>query len=83
MLFVKWTERREKKWWPLSEVTILDYLTDVEKAEKSKFIGKSLVHALKFFKYIFGASFEPDTVLGPVVLVESLQHATLQNRQEH
>eukprot|EP00435_Cladocopium_sp_Y103_P060835 s17_g22.t1 len=47
LLFIKWAERREIPWWPLREVTILDYLTEVEKAEKSKFIGKNLVKRLE------------------------------------
>eukprot|EP00435_Cladocopium_sp_Y103_P053343 s286_g17.t1 len=67
LLYVRWAERREIEWWPLQEVTLLDYLTEVEKAEKSKFIGKNLVHALKFFKYIFGASFDPEVIIGPLL----------------
>eukprot|EP00435_Cladocopium_sp_Y103_P004289 s4507_g1.t1 len=67
LLYVRWAERREIEWWPLREVTLLDYLTEVEKAEKSKFIGKNLVHALKFFKYIFGASFDPEVIIGPLL----------------
>jgi len=30
-------------------------------------MGKNLVHAVKFFRYIFGASFEVEEVLGPML----------------
>ena len=38
-----------------------------EDEKRSKFIGKNLIHALKFFKYIIGTEFNIETVLGPML----------------
>ena len=45
---------------------LLDYLTDAEATRGSKFIGKSLMHSLRFFKFLFGAKFEVEKVVGPL-----------------
>eukprot|EP00435_Cladocopium_sp_Y103_P019907 s2627_g4.t2 len=65
--FIKWAGDNRLHWWPLQETTLLAYLDAVEAGRGSKFIGKNLVHALKFFRYIFGAAFEIDLVVGPML----------------
>ena len=64
--FIGWTEGAGRHWWPLKEKVLLDYLTNVESTRGSKFIGKNLMHSLRFFKFLFGANFEVDTVIGPL-----------------
>eukprot|EP00435_Cladocopium_sp_Y103_P066198 s447_g28.t1 len=66
-LYVNWADKHSVQWWPLEEVKLLTYMDYVEGASKSKFIGKNLVHALKFFKYLFGAEFDVDLVCGPLL----------------
>ena len=34
---------------------------------KSKFIGKNLVHAVKFFKFVMGGNIELEETLGPML----------------
>ena len=66
-LFIKWADKNSVHWWPLEEVNLLAYLEAVEVASKSKFIGKNLMHSLKFFKFLFGAEFDVDRVCGPLL----------------
>ena len=66
-LFIKWADKSSVHWWPLEEVNLLAYLEAVEVASKSKFIGKNLMHSLKFFKFLFGAEFDVDRVCGPLL----------------
>eukprot|EP00435_Cladocopium_sp_Y103_P044719 s1782_g12.t1 len=66
-LYVNWADKHSVQWWPLEEGKLLMYMDFVEGAAKSKFIGKNLVHALKFFKYLFGAEFDVDLVCGPLL----------------
>eukprot|EP00435_Cladocopium_sp_Y103_P075650 s8_g61.t1 len=65
--FIKWAENRSVHWWPLLEENLLGYLSDVEERNQSKLIGKNLLHAIKFFKYLFGADFDVDQVCGPLL----------------
>ena len=67
ILFVKWCEKNDLRWWPIKERNLLDYLQGKEDEKRSKFIGKNLIHALKFFKYIIGAEFNIEAVLGPML----------------
>eukprot|EP00435_Cladocopium_sp_Y103_P051818 s3100_g16.t1 len=66
-LYVNWADKHSVQWWPLEEGKLLSYMDFVEGASKTKFIGKNLVHALKFFKYLFGAEFDVDLVCGPLL----------------
>eukprot|EP00435_Cladocopium_sp_Y103_P009723 s610_g2.t1 len=65
--FIKWADSKSVHWWPLLEENLLGYLSGVEERSQSKFIGKNLLHAVKFFKYLFGADFEVDQVCGPLL----------------
>ena len=65
--FLRWCWNKRVCWWPLHEETILSYLRDCEARLTSKFIGKHLIHALKFYKYVFGANFELETVITPLI----------------
>eukprot|EP00435_Cladocopium_sp_Y103_P048021 s528_g14.t1 len=40
----------ERAWWPLHKRSLLDFLSACEAEGRSKFIGKNLMHAVKFFK---------------------------------
>ena len=45
----------------------MDFLSQCEAGSRSKFIGKHLVHASKFFKYVMGADIELPNVMGPLL----------------
>lgn len=56
------------QWWPLlARKDLLDYVERCERDDRSKFIGKSLVHALKFFRFVMQANFNVETVVGPLL----------------
>eukprot|EP00435_Cladocopium_sp_Y103_P075962 s57_g71.t1 len=66
-IFIKWAVNKYLHWWPLSKENLLAYLSHVEEVSGSKFIGKNLIHALKFYKFLFGAHFEVEVVCGPLL----------------
>eukprot|EP00435_Cladocopium_sp_Y103_P010077 s916_g2.t1 len=65
--FINWCVTGERSWWPLQERYLLDFLSACEGDARSKFIGKNLVHALKFFKFVMGANFNLEEVVGPLL----------------
>ena len=67
MQLIKFCEREKSNSWPLTEKTVLRYIGWNEGNEKSKLIGKNLIAALKFFKYVMGADFNIEAVLSPLV----------------
>ena len=67
MQLIKFCEREKSNWWPLTERTVLRYIGWNEGNEKSKLIGKNLIAALKFFKFVMGADFNLEAVLSPLV----------------
>ena len=67
MQLIKFCEREKSAWWPLTERAVLRYIGLNEGHEKSKLIGKNLISALKFFKFVMGADFNLEAVLSPLV----------------
>ena len=67
MQLIRFCERENSNWWPLTERTVLRYIGWNEGNEKSKLIGKNLIAALKFFKFVMGAGFNLEAVLSPLV----------------
>ena len=67
MQLIRFCKREKSPWWPLTERTVLRYIGWNEGNEKSKLIGKNLIAALKFFKYVMGADFNLEAVLSPLV----------------
>ena len=65
--FINWCINVHRPWWPLAEKNFLDFLSQCEAGSRSKFIGKNLVHASKFFKYVMGADIELPNVMGPLL----------------
>eukprot|EP00435_Cladocopium_sp_Y103_P033131 s4531_g8.t1 len=66
-LYVNWCVKVGRKWWPLREIDLLDYLGNCESETRSKFIGKNLLHAVKSFKYVMCANFQVDLVIRPLL----------------
>ena len=66
-MFIAWCQKTKRVWWPLDERILLAYLGECELEGRSKFIGKNLVHALKFFRYLMGAKFDVEQVVGPLL----------------
>lgn len=58
--------RGKEGWWPLGETDLINYLEWCQKQKKSKITGKNLKHSLKFFRFVMGAHFDEEEVLGPV-----------------
>lgn len=58
--------RGHEGWWPLDETDLINYLEWCQRQKKSKITGKNLKHSLKFFRYVMGAHFDEEEVLGPV-----------------
>eukprot|EP00435_Cladocopium_sp_Y103_P059351 s1613_g21.t1 len=65
--FINWCVDNGRMWWPMMERNLLDFLSACEAGGRSKFIGKNLVHAVKFFKYVMGANFVLEEVTGPLL----------------
>ena len=65
--YITWAGERRVHWSPLQESTISAYIDSVEARGRSKFVGKNLIHAIKFFRYIFGAAVKVNEVLGPML----------------
>eukprot|EP00438_Fugacium_kawagutii_P020059 Skav201039 [mRNA] locus=scaffold3386:228678:230729:+ [translate_table: standard] len=65
--FISWMGDNFKRWWPLTEKDLLEYVAWAELNTKSKFIGKNLVHAVKFFRFVMGADFKIEEVVGPLL----------------
>eukprot|EP00438_Fugacium_kawagutii_P031214 Skav220809 [mRNA] locus=scaffold150:475959:477851:+ [translate_table: standard] len=65
--FIRWMGDGFKRWWPLTEKDLLEYVAWAEENTKSKFIGKNLVHAVKFFRFVMGADFKIEEVIGPLL----------------
>ena len=66
-MFISWCQKTKRIWWPLDDRVLLAFLGECELEGRSKFIGKNLVHALKFFRYLMGAKFNVEQVLGPLL----------------
>ena len=65
--FVNWRTKMKRTWWPMQERCLLDFLSSCEREGRSKFIGKNFLHAVKFFKYVMGANFALEAVVGPLL----------------
>eukprot|EP00438_Fugacium_kawagutii_P013640 Skav213113 [mRNA] locus=scaffold107:30039:32190:+ [translate_table: standard] len=66
--FISWMGDNFKRWWPLTEKDLLEYVAWAEENTKSKFIGKNLVHAVKFLRFVMGgADFKIEEVVGPLL----------------
>ena len=65
--FINWCTSKDKQWWPIAEKDLLDFLSSCEAEGRSKFIGKNLVHAIKFFKFVMGGNIELEEMLGPML----------------
>ena len=67
-LYITWVEKKVlTNWWPLQERALLLYLDSCEFENKSKLIGKNLVHALKFFRFVMGAEFDMEKIVSPLM----------------
>ena len=67
-LYITWVEKKVlTNWWPLQERSLLMYLDSCEFENKSKLIGKNLVHALKFFRFVMGAEFDLEKIVSPLM----------------
>ena len=63
-----WVEKQALiNWWPLQERMLLRYVDACEFENKSKLVGKNLVHALKFFRYVMGSEFEVEKIVSPLL----------------
>ena len=62
--FILWCDN--DGWWPLEEKDLINYLGYCQGKGRSKLVGKNLKHALKFFRFVIGAHFDLDDVVGPV-----------------
>ena len=60
--FINWCTSKDKQWWPIAEKDLLDFLSSCEAEGRSKFIGKNLVHAIKFFKFVMGGNIEVEEI---------------------
>jgi hypothetical protein len=65
--FINWCTSKDKQWWPIAEKDLLDFLSSCEAEGRSKFIGKNLAHAIKFFKFVMGGNIELEEMLGPML----------------
>ena len=65
--FVNWCTKMKRTWWPMQERCLLDFLSSCEREGRSKFIGKNFLHAVNFFKYVVGANFALEAVVGPLL----------------
>ena len=59
--FVNWCTSKDKQR-PISEKDLLDFLRSCGAEGRSKFIGKNLVHAIKFFKFVMGGNIEVEEI---------------------
>ena len=65
--FAEWCSKRQFSWWPIREKDLLSYVSDSASQEKSKLRGRDLLSAIRFFRFVFGAHLEVDTLVTPLV----------------
>ena len=74
--FISWLHKEKRSWSPLKEADVLDYLNASKKEGKSKSRGKELASAIRFFKFIMGASVDLEAVLTSLVIGKSNRMAS-------
>ena len=65
--FAEWCGSRRVPWWPFKEKDVLAYISASAGSAKSKLRGRDLLSAIRFFRFVFGAHFDIESVLTPLV----------------
>ena len=65
--YISWAKLSNLKWWPLNEHHVMKYITWTTEQGRSKLVGRDLLSALRFFKFIMGCTFYMEQLLFPVL----------------